>query len=45
MLYACLPIFYAFICLSALKFLPLFQEKGRCGTEGHGLVGMVVMGG
>jgi len=20
------------------------QEKGGCGTEGHGLVGMVVMG-
>jgi len=20
------------------------QEKGRCGTEGHGLMGMVVMG-
>ena len=21
-----------------------FQEKRRCGTEGHGLVGMLVMG-
>ena len=21
-----------------------FQEKGRCGTEGHGLVDMAVMG-
>ena len=24
--------------------IPGFQEKGRRGTEGHGLVGMVVIG-
>jgi len=31
------------IVISSAKMIQEFCEKGRCGTEGQGLVGMVVM--